>query len=310
MNIEKIPHIQIEPQYQQPFNQIHEALQPAQQALKQMERQPKKSLCNRFIKKIKEGFEKIKNYFIRCFKIDKPEEKQPEINFKGPKQVNPDAKLEEIVVPQEDVVVPLKLEPNMKKVLVEKPDEIVVPQELELNMKKAPVEKPNEIIVPQENPIKEISKEKPIYKAISPGQPQNASEQAYLQAINLMFEGKREIDWGVFRPLLTPEELIRQHEQLKIELNQISPEDLNSVTYYRDGMMTRDVTLLTQAIIGIEDPNRRLAIVKILLDKGADPRVPGFYYQERDPLMEARAIKDEQLIKLLEQALQKFNVPN
>lgn len=128
------------------------------------------------------------------------------------------------------------------------------------------------------------------------------SISSFKTAIELMFKD-RGLEWGVWLDPLTPEQEAERYEQLKEAIEKILPEDINRGISYRDGMAVRDQTLLLQAIMCIEDPSKRLEIVKILLKKGADPLVNGFYHMDIEPMEEAKRINDPQLIDLLSNAI-------
>jgi len=107
--------------------------------------------------------------------------------------------------------------------------------------------------------------------------------------------------------ILNSDQLTERFEELKRNIEMLSSVDVNATIYYRDGMMTRTQTLLLQAIKCIQDQTRRLEIVKMLLDKGADPYGEGFYYAPVDLLAEAKATGDERLIELIENARFEFS---
>lgn len=117
------------------------------------------------------------------------------------------------------------------------------------------------------------------------------------KAIDLMFG----VEWGVWQDL-TDEQKNKRYMDLKKAIEKILPEHINSIVNYRVGMASYATNLLLHAITKINDPAHRLEIVKILLDKGADPRVPGFYYKEIEILKEAVKIGDELLLDLLRKA--------
>jgi hypothetical protein len=136
------------------------------------------------------------------------------------------------------------------------------------------------------------------------------SHASFREAMELMFED-RKLDWGGWlNPPLTPEQKTQRHEDLKKAIENILPADINKNLEYRDRMMDRQQTLLLQAIMCIKDSSRRLEIVKILIEKGADPRVQGFYYADVDPIGEAQKTYDSKtcpLIQLLNDAVDRFN---
>jgi hypothetical protein len=91
------------------------------------------------------------------------------------------------------------------------------------------------------------------------------SEKAFLEAIELMSPD--------------PQYGTKQQEDLKKAIAKILPQHINVITTYRDGVDDRQQTLLLQAIMFIEhDRAKCLEIVKLLLDKGADPTIEGFCY--------------------------------
>jgi len=126
------------------------------------------------------------------------------------------------------------------------------------------------------------------------------------EAMDLMFED-RGLRWGVWLTL-DSDQLTERYKKLKSIIETLSSVDVNGATYYRDGMMTRTQTLLLQAIMCIQDRTRRLEIIKMLLDKGADPHGEGFYYTPVDLLAEAKATGDERLIELIENARYEFSL--
>lgn len=90
-------------------------------------------------------------------------------------------------------------------------------------------------------------------------------------------------------------------------IRKLRPLDVNAEIIYRDGMMTANSNLLLHAIENNQNDKNRLALVKALMQKGADPRVTGFYYQTIRPIEKARELprtpENIELTKLLENFL-------
>ena len=130
------------------------------------------------------------------------------------------------------------------------------------------------------------------------------SHEAFRQAIELICPWDHLAGVSV-NPSFSVQQKKERDENLKKAIEDILPEHIDAATVLRDGMMSREQTLLLHAIMMIDDPARRLEIVEILLDKGADPDVEGFYYQPVKPMEEAARAKDPQLLELLVNAKNK-----
>lgn len=130
------------------------------------------------------------------------------------------------------------------------------------------------------------------------------SHEAFRKAIDLICEWNHAAGFSV-NPSFTPRQKAERDKNLKKAIDEILPEDINETIGLRDGMMTRNQTLLLHAIMMVDDPERRFEIVRILLEKGADPDVEGFYYQPVKPLEEAARANDPQLLEILVQAKNK-----
>jgi hypothetical protein len=108
-------------------------------------------------------------------------------------------------------------------------------------------------------------------------------------------------------PFFTKEELTNRYDEFCKILQKATFTHINQVLYYED----KAVTLLIHAIDQIQDPVRRLQIVLMLLERGADPRVKGKRFivnfgWERDALKAARETGDENLIAVITEALKKY----
>jgi len=94
------------------------------------------------------------------------------------------------------------------------------------------------------------------------------------------------IDYNPFRDL-TDKEQEKRCEDCKETLKKITKERLNStiIDYrdYRGYKLEREESLLTHAICVMSNKKRRLEIVKLLLELGADPKIAGFYSAEFEP---------------------------
>lgn len=124
------------------------------------------------------------------------------------------------------------------------------------------------------------------------------------KAMELMFQ-HRKLEWEEQLDPLTDEQQKARHKELKEMIQEIDEKDINKVIIYRDGMMSREQTLLLQAVMNISDADQRLEIVTLLLEKGADPLIEGFYYAPVNLMKEAELINDKQLIQILENAIKK-----
>lgn len=118
----------------------------------------------------------------------------------------------------------------------------------------------------------------------------------FLNAMELMFHDRR-LEWSVSVGPFTPKQETQRYEELKKTIKKILPSEINHTITYRDGIAPRTQTLLLQAIRCIQDRSKRLEIVELLLKKGADPKVQGWYYSSIDPIQEAAG--DHQLVELL-----------
>jgi hypothetical protein len=112
-------------------------------------------------------------------------------------------------------------------------------------------------------------------------------------------------------PAFTPDELTARYEELKKVLKKIDIQHINRPLFFRVEMNSGAATLLIHAINEITDPARRLEIVKILLEKGADPLGKGRsgmlnVYTNVTPLNAAEATRDQELIALIKEALSKY----
>lgn len=130
-----------------------------------------------------------------------------------------------------------------------------------------------------------------------------SSERAFVEAIDLMFNAgnlqERLNLMGHEPEVYSQEKQIQRHENLKKSLKKIDPKYINAKIGYFEGMGTFTTTLLIHAIKHIQDPKRCLEIVSILLDRGADPRVEGFYYVPCDPMTYANNTANNELKALL-----------
>lgn len=104
-------------------------------------------------------------------------------------------------------------------------------------------------------------------------------------------------------------ELVKRHQELLQIIPKILPQHINYIVSVRSKVGNFDSsTLLLQAITQIGNPERRREIVKLLLEKKADPRIQGvtFEYLQREvviPLQKVEETADQELILLLEDAL-------
>ena len=130
------------------------------------------------------------------------------------------------------------------------------------------------------------------------------SHEAFRQAIELICPWDHLAGVSA-NPSFTAQQKKERDENLKKAIEDILPEHIDAATVLRDGMMSREQTLLLHAIMMIDDPARRREIVEILLDKGADPDVEGFYYQPVKPMEEAARANDPQLLEVLVKAKNK-----
>lgn len=124
------------------------------------------------------------------------------------------------------------------------------------------------------------------------------------KAMDLMFED-RTLEWGVQLPSLTGEKRQERYDELKKNIDLLSEDKVNQSLTYRDGMMGRTQTLLLQAIMCITDPAHRFEIAEMLIKKGANPYVEGFYYSPIQVKEEVLKTNDAQLITLIEDALKR-----
>lgn len=129
-------------------------------------------------------------------------------------------------------------------------------------------------------------------------QPELESKAAVYEAMDLMFEDRSIIQhWGQPFP---QDQLDERFERLKQRLQKILKEDIDELLGYREGMMTRAANLLQQAIMHISSPERCLEIVKILLEKGANPKAEGSYYVATTALELAEERNFPELTELLQ----------
>ena len=144
-----------------------------------------------------------------------------------------------------------------------------------------------------------------INEKLTVGEKKDVETIPFLEAMELMFPD-RCLDLGVWLDPMTPEQLNQRHEKLKTVIKLIPNKDINKKITYREGMASREQTLLLQAIMVITDPAHRLEIVKMLLAKGADPRVQGWRCIDVDPMQEAQDLEDKDLSDTLKQGLKKI----
>ncbi len=130
-----------------------------------------------------------------------------------------------------------------------------------------------------------------------------SSERAFVEAIDLMFNAgnlQERLNLMEHEPKgYSQEKQTQRHENLKKSLEKIDPKYINAKIGYFEGMGTFTTTLLIHAIKHIQDPKRCLEIVSILLDKGSDPRVEGFYYVPCDLMTYANNTANNELKALL-----------
>ena len=132
------------------------------------------------------------------------------------------------------------------------------------------------------------------------------------KSINLMFENGYNAAWtaGPYKEgWFLPENRELRHTDLKKAIVNIVTTPLfqggiciNSLGGYRKGMGGREVTLLLQAVEEITDSPKRLDVVRLLMEKGADPTLAVRWnaYEERlSPIQAAENKKDQALINLL-----------
>jgi len=128
-----------------------------------------------------------------------------------------------------------------------------------------------------------------------------SDDNLFYHAFDLMFS-ERTLEWGNWVGPFTPEQMDERHRTLIKVIEKLPNNLINEAVNYREGMNTRAQTLLLQAIMEIHDADKRLEIVQLLLNKGADPSEQGFYYSDVDPIREAERTRDQQLIDLLQDA--------
>lgn len=109
---------------------------------------------------------------------------------------------------------------------------------------------------------------------------------------------------------LSDEEQLKRLPQALEAIGKLRPMDVNTEIVYRDGMLTKATTLLIHTLQTNKNDKNRLAIVKALLVKGADPTQKGCYYVDISPINIAKAAQTEknssendELVKLLEASI-------
>lgn len=130
-----------------------------------------------------------------------------------------------------------------------------------------------------------------------------SADELFKEAINLMFENER-LTWVQYhqaKPIgpFTEEELIQRHEHLKKIIALIPADHINDGIQYREGMGARTTNLLLHAILNIKNAERRIEIVKILIERGINIHQEGAFYVPVTAIQAAEEVQDLRLLALL-----------